>query len=217
MHCKIFLISLALLLVVITANCQTKMTEGRIVYTITIVDSNAEESSEKIHIFPLNYYFKNNKQRLEVAFGPKDSITTLYDQKTNIETELEIEDSKKTAWNSTYNDQDTAIEKQIKSSLKYSDKTKVICGYKCKKIEYLVPGDSTTFYVYYTKELTVHLSYNFFGYFAYLDGFPMEFNMQIYHNYAIFKCSEVSFKTMDDNLFKIPKGYKIENLDKKKK
>ena len=96
------------------------------------------------------------------------------------------------------------------------NESKIICGYKCFKAEYIVngfEGDIYYMYVYYTKD--IFDSIPFYGqiFFAGLDGFPMEYNDKISSGYVIYSAIEISKGKIDEGIFLIPKDYRIINRD----
>src|SRR5580693_2212772 len=79
---KIFLTSLALLLVVINAYCQTKMTEGKIIYEVKNKDSVIYSTVDSTKITQCVYRFKRNKQRTDYIKRGNDTSAFIYDKKT---------------------------------------------------------------------------------------------------------------------------------------
>src|ERR1035437_6389862 len=212
-HHKIFLIALALLLVVINAHCQTKMTEGRIVYKLNNIESidkklfDTDIDSEKI------FSFKGFKQRLDLL--PTDSVANciIYNDSLQQTISLGYFLNKITALVQSYNSSYKQNLKLPVKTYKYLNESKIICGYKYFKAEYKIDGDTGNYYLYYTKDILDSIPFYVKDYLMGLDGFPMEYNEEISWGYLIYAVTNVSKGKIDDNIFLIPMGYRYLNAD----
>ena len=199
---------------VINANCQTKMTEGRIVYEIANADTlnnikaDSSKSSEWI------FRFKGNKQRTDYIKSENDSSAFIYNNKTYDAASLENKNGIKTAKVFTYKKGGSMIRPVSNETFQYFDDTKNICGYKCYKTKYVYGQDKSIFYVYYSKDIATSMPYDLKIRFRELKGFPMEFNTKTNGKEEITKVVNISSEKINDSIFDIPKDYKIENVEK---
>ena len=211
---KIFLTSLALLLAVINANCQTKMTEGKIVYEITNKDTLINSILDLSRFNQMIYRFKGNKQRTDYIKPGYDSSAFIYDNKTYDAIYLQNKNGIKTAKVYLFKKGGSMVRIPSKEPFKYNKDSKIISGYKCYKSKYVSGKDKSILYVYYTKDIHVPMPYDFIIPFNELKGFPMEFNSIIQGREEITSVVNISFETIDAGIFEIPKDYKIEYIEK---
>ena len=211
---KIFLTSLALLLVVINAHCQTKMTEGKIEYSITIPDSLSNTVLDSSKFNQWIYRFKGNKQRTDYIKPGNDSSAFIYDNKTYDGICLQNKNGIKTATVYIFKQGGSMVRIPSKEPFRYFNDTKIICGYKCYKSKYLFGKDKSILYVYYTKEISTSLPNDLKIQFKDLKGFPMEFNSKIHGREEIFTITKISFEKINDSIFEIPEDYKIKYAEK---
>src|SRR5258708_40278226 len=97
LHHKIFLTSMALLLVVLNANCQTKMTEGRIEYSANFRDTTNLSFLDKIVAQNFKFWIKGHKNRAEFSMGMDNTMIQIYDDKTHDKIVFSLNDTKKEA------------------------------------------------------------------------------------------------------------------------
>ena len=211
---KIFLTSLALLLVMMNAHCQTKMTEGRIVYQITNKDSLIYTTVDSSKINQWIYRFKGNKQRTDYIKPGNDSSAFIYDNKTFDAICLQNKNGIKTAKVYLFKKGGSMVRIKSNETFKYFSDTKIICGYKCYKSKYVYGLDKSILYVYYTKDINIPMPYDLKTRFKELKGFPIEFNSITQGREEITSMVNISFEKIDDSIFEIPKDYKIEYVEK---
>jgi GLPGLI family protein len=216
-HHKIFLTSLALLLVVIDTHCQTIITEGTIEYSVTNVFPNKKQPLDTFNKYTARFRFKDKKQRTDEFLNNLLTSSQFYDGK-HPDTLIWIQKEKTTDEKivTKYKGFDST---KIcpKESFRHLKEEKIICGYKCFKAEYTLPGDTAKLYVYYTKEIAAPLSSQLIIYFFNLDGYPMEYNINYRDKQVIYKTTKVNGEHIDDAVFVIPKEYKTEYFEKKNK
>ncbi|MCK9613579.1 MAG: hypothetical protein PHR81_10830 [Bacteroidales bacterium] len=108
----------------------------------------------------------------------------------------------------------TEIEAEIAENpepeIKYSEETKSVAGYNCKKADYIMQnedGETISSVVYYTEELGGELL-NYGGQFNKLKGVPLEYTMTTPDGKIItFAASEVKRGKVKDTDFLIPADY----------
>ncbi len=109
---------------------------------------------------------------------------------------------------------DKILEKMAEGSqpeIVYSEETKVIAGYTCKKAEYITEdeyGDKETTVVYYN-ETVGGAPLNFGGSFTGLKGFPMEYVMETEEGKITYTVTGIQVKKVKikDTDFLIPTDY----------
>ena len=87
-HHKILLTSFLLMVFVINAHCQTKMTEGRIEYSVTYPDSIDINSIDSFLPKQMVIWIKGEKLRDDVTLPGNIIYSSIYDNKTNNEITL---------------------------------------------------------------------------------------------------------------------------------
>ena len=96
-----------------------------------------------------------------------------------------------------------------KLEFKETKETKIIAGYKCKKVIATKASDPTDkFEVYYTDELDVK-SANYSTPYEGLKGIVMKFRLKKFGMEMEFTAKSVKKEEVDDNIFELPGFYKI--------
>jgi hypothetical protein len=107
-------------------------------------------------------------------------------------------------------------EKDIKSELdsfqlefKETNDTKVIAGYNCKKLIAVKKNNpKVKFDVFYTDEFNIEKP-NFSTPYEQIKGVVMQFRLKKFNLEMEFTANEVKQEKVDDQLFEIPKDYKV--------
>ena len=216
-HHKIFLTSLALLLIVLHANCQTKMKDGRIEYASHFRDTANISVFDSMFMSKFTFLVKGNMSRTEIIGGMMGSMIQLFDSKTHDKIVFVMNDEKKEAVKIHNADKDIKGQKSPGNKFQYLDESKIICGYKCKRAEFTNGIDTTKMYVYYTNDFAADLSPNLKYVYYDLKGYPMEFNQFISGKELVTTITNISFEKTDENLYKLPDEYKMVTLPFMKK
>jgi len=158
-----------------------------------------------------------NKHRTEIMTGGANIyIITNGDDSTNIVL-LDIVSMGMKYYMKT--EKETILaEMEEEPKINYLDETKTICGYECKKAEYITKdeyGDDVVTEVYFSEELG-NSSTNFGGTFHGLSGFPMEYAVDAEQGKIIYSVTNIQTKKtkIKDIIFMIPTDY--EELDEEK-
>ena len=210
-HHKIFLTSLALLLVVINAHCQDTITEGRIVYETIYQNSSKGYKPMTLHQINEVYRFMGKMERCDLVSKTKDSSFIIINGHKNEATALLNRNGTKTGYTQHFDSIDDYFRDTTHKAFKYLSETKIICGYKCKKAEYKIYGDKTKYYVYYTKDIIASNPYGKKFLFKDLNGFPMEYTSYSTGPKTIHVVTYISNEKVDYSIFDIPKDYEIIN------
>ena len=205
---KTFVILMAISFTFCNASFAQKKFRGIINYTIAYSGTiDVATAAQQPKTMILSIY--DNKQKMNIPLGPVNiDIITDGDAKTQI-TLLDIMGEKK-----YYKMTKEELEKKISESpapeIKYSDETKTIAGYVCKKAEYIEKNDdgtTTTTIVYYTEELGGD-ALNYGGQFNKLKGVPLEYVQTNGEGIVTtFTASEVKKGKVKDTDFLIPSDY----------
>lgn len=199
---------LILMLVIFSSNISAQYLEGKISMTVTASNLPPEmEAMKSMFETSITIYSKGNKSRLETTqpmvgemivlsdFDKKQSIVcmNLLGDKVAVVSELEVQEDDKD--NETDN-----------GTFVLGDKTKMICGYKCKNaIWKKTENDATTeMEVWYNTEIA-----NTSAEFSTLPGMPMEYTMsmgEIKLNYLV---TSIEKTKVDDSKFIVPEGYRM--------
>jgi GLPGLI family protein len=214
---RIFLVLVGMMGGVGCGHTQTKLTEGRIVYEVKYPNSINKHYIDSSMLKQEIVWFKRKIEKIDWIVNDSIEYSTLYDIKAKIITMIMKYPKGNLAIISNEEDYERGMGKPPKGVFKYTSDTKMICGYKCNKAEYLATGDTTKHYVYYTKEITFKIPYFLKNPFEGLEGFPMEYNTNYGNAQTTTLVTSVCFDKIDDSIFEIPKGYEKIYPYKKKK
>ncbi|MBL7888531.1 MAG: GLPGLI family protein [Bacteroidia bacterium] len=152
-------------------------------------------------------YIKGEKRRMDMNM-PMQSTISISDAKTKtVSTYMDIMGMKYLI-KMNENDIKKEEEKAPEMKIKYTDETKEVAGYKCKKAEVTLKtkdGKEETLNVYYTEEIpTTDVKSVYKG----LKGFPLEYVIDQKGMKMKFTATKVNKETVPDSKFEISKeGY----------
>lgn len=205
------------LLCVINVDAQNKSNfEGVVTYSISFEGSGLPP--EALAMFKgaeTVIYLKGDKYRTDMIM-PMQSTSSIVDNKNkNSVTLMEIMGKKfliRMKEDEIKKEQDAAKE----TTIKYTNETKVIAGYNCKKAEISVKeGKGAVINVYYTDEI---LNNDIKPVYKGLKGFPLEYSANQGGMNMKFTAKSISKTPVADSKFEIPKtGYTettVEGLQK---
>ncbi|HEX8515901.1 MAG TPA: GLPGLI family protein [Bacteroidia bacterium] len=181
--------------------------EGKVTYAISFEGSGLPpEALTMLNGSESVNYIKGDKRRTDLNMAIQ-STSAIIDSKTkDVVTLMDIM-GQKYLIRMTEADLKKEEEKNPVTGIKYSDETKTIAGYKCKKAEasMKVNGKDETATVWYTEEIpTSEVKSVYKG----LKGFPMEYMLNQSGIKMTFTAKSVSKETVPDTKFEIPKeGY----------
>ncbi|MFN4234615.1 MAG: DUF4412 domain-containing protein [Bacteroidia bacterium] len=182
--------------------------EGTIVYSLNFDEAGLDPASASmLQGREMTISIKGDKSRMEMDMGMMKT-TTIADNKTgNVVTLMDIM-GQKMALKMTKEE----IEKQRNDgnakapTIKYTDETKEIAGYKCKKA-IAVTDEGEELAVFYTDEIPSNgTSTN--NQFKGLNGFPLEYQASQNGLKMLVTAKSVKLGKVDDSKFKIPSDYK---------
>ena len=205
---KTFVILMAISFTFCSASFAQKKFRGIINYTIAYSGTiDAATAAQQPKTMVLSIY--DNKQKMNIPLGPVNiDIITDGDAKTQL-TLLDIMGEKK-YYKMTKEEMEKKISEAPAPEIKYSDETKTIAGFVCKKAEYIEKNDdgtTNTTIIYYTEELGGD-ALNYGGQFNQLKGVPLEYvNTTADGIVTTFTASEVKKGKVKDTDFLIPSDY----------
>jgi len=208
---------IALIAIVLSFNVTTTF-EGSVTYAISFEGSGLPpealamfKGSEAIS------YIKGDKRRMDMNM-PMQSTISISDAKSKtVSTYMDIMGMKyliKMTEADLKKEEATAPEMKIK----YTEETKDVAGYKCKKAEVTIKtkeGKEETLNVFYTEEIpTSDVKSVYKG----LKGFPLEYVINQKGMKMQFTATKVSKETIPDSKFEISKeGYTETTMDELQK
>ncbi len=213
---KILITVIALSISTSMIQAQTKLTEGSVVFSITMTDNDLDPQIASMMPKEMTLTFKGDKSKTDMKMG-MGTIIVLYDDKAKFATTLMDMMGQKTAIKISEADMEKEKGKQPKTTVKNLEETKVICGYTCHKAELTIEGEKEKQIVYYTKDIVAKNSQAQKGGLKGLDGFPMEYVISMQGMGMKMTAKTVSKDKLEDAVFKIPEGYKEMTMDEAKK
>jgi GLPGLI family protein len=190
-------------------SAQEKIKEGKVTFEINI-ENEEEMNDQMLAMMPkeMVVYFKDDNSRGEMdMMGGK--VITITDGKSGETVSCMDLMGKKQAIKTTREDADKERAKMGEYEVKYSDETKELAGYKCKKatIVFKDVEKSEPIEIWYTKDLEIKNSekYSWKG----IDGYMMEFSVNQKGMGMKFTCTDVKKQEVNDDMFKIPEGYTV--------
>ena len=204
---KSLIVIVALIMAITGAKAQSKISEGKIVYTITMADNDIDPQVAAMMPREMTLTFKGNKSKADMDMG-MIVMKAIYDDKSKIFTMLMDMMGQKMSFKMNADSMEKMEGKRPKMTIKYLDETKVICGYTCHKAEITVEGEKEKQIIYYTKDIVAKNANAIKGGLKELDGFPMEY--QVYEKGLKMKfiVKSVSADQVNDLVFNIPPDYK---------
>jgi len=204
----LFILTLILSTVSVNAQKKAKPFTGTISFNIAF-EGRELEPSEKAQM-PTEiktYYGKDNMIRTDqiTAMG---SVSTISNTKTNESTVLFDMMGQKMAVKSTKKEYDESI-KDLKYDVTFTDETKIILGYKCKKAT-VKDKDGKEMIVYYTEDLNVKNPNANNPAFKEIKGIALEYTQATADEELTLHLTakEVKKGKIKKSMFTIPSGYK---------
>ncbi len=187
---------------------QKVLKEGKVNFEISYPDL-PEEAKAYASMLPseMIMYFKKEMARVEISMGMGESVTI-----TNSETGelIQLMDlmGNKYATKMSKEDLEENQEDAPEFEVEYSDETREIAGYTCKKA--VVSAEGSTVDVWYTEDLEVKAqSGNRNPMLENVKGFPMEYSVTQGQLTMVFSATSVEKEKVDGELFEIPDDYEI--------
>lgn len=208
-----------LLLSITTVNAQGKSAfEGIIVYDISFKGSGLPPEAITMLSGSTITIYSKGKMRREDMKTPVAVSSSILDEKNKTVISLMDIVGKKYKVKMGENELKKEEENMPASTIKYSDETKTIAGYTCKKAEMtvkVIPMETEeTVTIFYTEELFYS---DFRPAYKGLKGLPMEYTMMKDGIKMTLTASKVSKEPVSDATFAIPAGYTETTLEELQK
>ncbi|MDP1624092.1 MAG: DUF4412 domain-containing protein [Bacteroidales bacterium] len=191
--------------------------EGVITYKITYPDSKFSESQMAMFPKVLTVSIKGTKSRTDLSMGGMSTVEiTDYNEKTSVS--LVNMMGQKYAIKQTTVEIESKMAEEGTTTVEYSEETKVIAGYTCKKVVVTSNNDGVknTFEAWYTNEIGSKLANFSNPLYKDIDGALLEFLMKNQEVTMKFTATSVEKKSIQSKDFEIPSDYTITTQDELK-
>jgi GLPGLI family protein len=188
-------------------NAQKILSEGTIIYDITIQTGSKEpQLADMFDGAKTTIYLKGSQSRTEML-SPLGLTITILDAKNSSGVVLKEYGNQKLLINMLKEDWADINNKYADISFSIENATKEIAGYKCQKASAKLK-DGSAFTVFFTKELiTENKDYNF--QFKSLPGLPLEYESSLGNLKVKYTASKIAFDPVPMQKFSIPtSGYR---------
>ena len=212
---KIFPLALLISFLMQPALAQKIISEGTIVYDISIQTNNKEpQLADALDGATSTLYLKGGNSRVDMV-SALGNEKTIHDGKTGTAVILKEYSGQKLMITLTAENWEARNKKYADIDFTLSDENKSIIGYNCQKAS-AVLKDSTVVTVYFTKDLTV-ANKNYDQTFKSLPGFPMQYEFYNGKTKITYTVSKIDWATIAASKFDFPKsGYRVLTFDETK-
>lgn len=204
---RITRLALLALMVHQSADAQKTLSEGTIVYDITVQTGSKEpQLADMFDGARTTVYLKGSQSRTEMV-SPLGTTTTILDAKNNSGAVLKEYGNQKLLIKITRQDLEDINKKYAGIVFTMQNETKNIAGYECRKAVAKL-SDGSTFTVYFTKELvTENKDYDY--QFKTLPGLPLEYESSMGNLKVKYTASKIAFDPVPLQKFVVPaSGYR---------
>jgi GLPGLI family protein len=197
-----------LLAVAFTANAQKIISEGTLIYNISIQTGTTEpKMADMLDGATTTIYLKGSQSRSELVSGLGSEVT-IYDSKKGSGVILKDYSGQKLMITLTKDDWDKKNSKYEGITFETSNETLDVAGYTCKKAIAKL-RDGSSFVVYYTPELEV-ADKDYESQFKNLPGLALQYEWQSGKMKFKYTLAKVTFDEVPVSKFDIPKtGYRV--------
>jgi GLPGLI family protein len=205
---------IALALNAASVKAQTKISEGKAVFSIDFPTEGMEEQYKAMVPTETTVYFKGDKSRSETKMAVMNMVN-IYNFKDNSMVTLTDGMGKKQA---VKTDLSKPSDKYKPGDFKIENtaETKTIAGYNCTKA-IVTDKDGNKFDLWFTKDIEAQNSGNM--QFKGVGGFPMKYEITIPNMEGTMKmeCKSITAQKVPDDMFSIPEGYDIKTQEEMQK
>jgi GLPGLI family protein len=212
---KISISFIALFIISATIFAQKTLSEGTIVYDITISTGNKEpQMADAFDGATTTVYLKGGFSKTEMV-SALGNEKTIHDSKLGNAVILKEYSGQKLMITLTKENWELKNKKYNNVVFDVSNDTKTIIGYACKKATATLT-DGSTIIVYFTNDVTL-VNKGYDEVFKSLPGLPMQYefvNGKIKYTYTV---SSINFNPIAASIFAFPKsGYRVISYDESK-
>ncbi len=197
-------------------NAQKKLTEATISYDIVISTNNSKpQAADLLDGATSIIYLKGNSSRSEMI-SSLGTQATIIDGKSGNVTILKDYGEQKYMIKMTQENWKESNKKYTGITFTYLNEFKTIEGYNCQKAIGKYPSDTTTFIVYFSKDLVpVNKDFEYLN--RNLPGLAMEYEAKLGDKTVTYTVSNISFNPVSQIKFDIPKsGYRLMTYEESK-
>ncbi|MDB5222011.1 MAG: hypothetical protein JWN83_678 [Chitinophagaceae bacterium] len=208
--------SIALFLSTFTVSAQKIISEGTLLYNISIqTGSNEPKMADMLDGATTTIYIKGSQSRSELVSGLGSEVT-IYDSKKGSGVILKDYSGQKLMITLTKDDWDKKNSKYEGITFETTNETLNIAGYNCKRAIAKL-RDGSSFVVYYTPEVEV-ADKNYDSQFKNLPGLALQYEWQSGKMRFKYTLSKINFDVVPTSKFDIPKsGYRVMTYGETKK
>ncbi|HYM92952.1 MAG TPA: DUF4412 domain-containing protein [Chitinophagaceae bacterium] len=188
---------------------QKRLTEATITYDIVINTSNkSPQAADMLDGATSVIYLKGNSSRSEMI-SSLGTQSTIIEGKTGDVTVLKDYGEQKYMIKMTPDNWKQSNRKYDEVTFTYTDDYKRIAGYQCQKAIGKLNGDTTTFTVYFTKDLEpINKDFQYLN--RNLPGLAMQYEASIGRLKVTYTVSNINFNPVPASKFDLPKtGYRL--------
>jgi GLPGLI family protein len=198
---------IAILALAGNAVAQKKVTEGKIVYGITL-SGDADGMMAAMMPTEMTMRFKGTKARTEMISSMSETVI-LTDSKVKNEGTILLDImGSKYAMKMDEKSIKEQEDKLPKYDVKETTETKDIAGYKCKKAILTNTANKEEVIVYYTEEIP-NMENTLTAQFKSLKGMPMEFTAKMNEVSMTLLVKSITKEKVEDAAFLVPSEYKV--------
>ncbi|MEO7960165.1 MAG: DUF4412 domain-containing protein [Ginsengibacter sp.] len=210
------IISIFCLFVAYHAQAQKALTEGSLVYNISVETGSAEpKMADMLDGATTTVFIKGNQSRTEMVSG-LGTEATIHNATNGTGVILKEYSGQKLMITLTDDDWAKNNKKYDGIIFESTGETSVINGYNCRKAIAKLK-DGTSFVVYYTNDVAVS-NKNYDYQFKTLPGLAIQYEMQSGKMKFKFTLSKINFQSVPEAKFEIPKtGYRVLTYEETKK
>lgn len=184
---------------------KNKPFEGMVVYTLNFDDAGLDPASASMMAGKeMVVFLKDSKSRTEIDMGMVKTIT-IADVKDKSNVTLMDLMGQKMAIKATKEEIEKHQAAQKKPQITYLEDTKEIAGYKCKKAQLKFDDSEDITTIYYTTDISMSANDMIPG----LQGFPMEYEMDMNGVKALAIVKTIKAEKVADTQFITPEGYQV--------
>ena len=198
-------------------SAQKKLTEATITYDIVINTNNSKpQAADLLDGATSVIYLKGNSSRNEMISSVGTQATVI-DGKTGDVTILKNYGEQKYMIKLTPDNWKESNKKYDSVSFTYTDEYKTIIGYNCQKAIGKLAKDSSTFTVYFTKELVpVNKDFEYIN--KNLPGLAMQYEAVQGKKIVTYTVSNINFNPVLQSKFDLPtSGYRVMTYEESKR
>lgn len=209
-------ISVLLLFIAFAIISKAQNFEGIITYKVTVDIKDSATLAQTQGQIPteMKQFVKGTKVKVE-QITPAMSTSVISDIKTKESIIMMDMFGTKTAFKQTKEEFEKQQSQTSESEVEFTNETKEIAGYKCKKA--IIKSEGQAIEVFYSDEVKMDEDVYFFNTFSKIKGLLFEYSIVSEQSSLKFEISEFKQTQVDDSVFVIPSEYKVMTMEELQK